>query len=270
MRQAVGALARACHLLPTIAVTTLVTLYAFAVGWRGVGLLGVLAAVLVGQLSVGWSNDAHDAALDARAQRREKPTVAGTVSARLLWSLAAVALTASVVLSWLVAGLVGGSFHVLALAMAWAYNLGLSRTVWSWLPYAVAFGALPAFLVVGLDGQAPAAWATVAFALLGVSGHLANALPDIDLDRRMAVGGLATRLGARRTLIACWAASGAASAVLAVALAGTLPVAAGVTMAAWLVGLVIAWRIPGEQTAFRAVLAVVAVDVVVLLVGGRA
>ena len=38
--------------------------------------------------------------------------------------------------------------------MAWLYNLRLSRTVWSWLPYAVAFGCAPLFLSLGLDGQA--------------------------------------------------------------------------------------------------------------------
>ena len=259
-------LVRACHPLPTVAVTVLLTAYAFALGWRGAALLGVLVAVLVGQLSVGWSNDAHDAALDERAQRADKPTVAGLVGARTLWVLALVALATSSVVSWWVAGLVGGSFHVLALVMAWAYNLGLSRTVWSWLPYAVAFGAVPAFLSYGLDGSAPPWWAPGVFALLGVSGHLANALPDIAVDRRTGVGGLATRLGFRGSLIACWLVSGAASAILAAALWSALPGAAAAAIATWVIALAVSWRVPGDETAFRAVLAVVAVDVLLLVV----
>ena len=45
-------------------------------------LLG--AAVLCGQLSVGWSNDAIDAPLDSAARRPDKPIALGHVSRRLV------------------------------------------------------------------------------------------------------------------------------------------------------------------------------------------
>ena len=55
------ALVRACHPLPTVAVTAIATGFAWILGWHGPSLAGVAVCVLVGQLSVGWSNDAHDA-----------------------------------------------------------------------------------------------------------------------------------------------------------------------------------------------------------------
>src|SRR5581483_5548065 len=75
----VFALVVATHPLPCLAVTALVTALAISadVGGRS-ALLAV--AVLCGQLSVGWSNDAIDAPLDTRAARRDKPIANGAVS----------------------------------------------------------------------------------------------------------------------------------------------------------------------------------------------
>ena len=210
----------ASHALPTIAVTTVMTLVAWNIGWRGAPLALVCLAILVGQLSIGWSNDAFDASADARAERQAKPTVAGVVSSRTLWLAAAAALIASSALSWLAAGFIGGSIHIFAVAMGWLYNVALSRTVWSWLPYALAFGAFPLFLYVGLDGE-PGPWWTVAvFATVAVSAHLANALPDLESDRSAGVDGLVIRLGERRSTVLCWLLLGAATGVL-VAVAAT-------------------------------------------------
>lgn len=167
MAAMLGPLSRACHPFPTLVMTTLVTVLAWSVGWRLPAIVGLAVAVLLGQLSVGWSNDAVDADLDARAGRLDKPTVAGLVAPRTLWRAAVIAVSACVVASVLVAGLVGGAFHIAFVATAWAYNLGLSRTAWSWVPYAVAFACLPFFVVVGLDGSWPPAWMVVVLALVG-------------------------------------------------------------------------------------------------------
>lgn len=195
---------RAAHAPPTLAVTLLMTLFAWSVGWRGWPLGLAAMAVFIGQLSVGWSNDAHDASADARSGRLDKPTVREEVSSRGLWLGAGTALTVATVLSWVAAGWGAGSFHVFALLAAWSYNLGLSRTAWSWLPYALAFGAMPLFFFVGLTGG-PGPWWTVAvFATVAVSAHLANALPDLEADQKIGLDGAAVRLGARRTAILCW------------------------------------------------------------------
>ncbi|MBP0462146.1 hypothetical protein JFN87_32605, partial [Streptomyces bomunensis] len=79
----VAALLGACHPMPTVAVTALVAGVAAASGQTAPGCLLVTAAVLAGQLSVGWSNDAIDAARDVAAGRRDKPVVGGAVTAQI-------------------------------------------------------------------------------------------------------------------------------------------------------------------------------------------
>ncbi len=260
--------ARACHPLPAAAVTVVMSAFAWSLGWRGGPLALVFATIFIGQLSVGWSNDAFDARTDAIAHRASKPTVAGLVTARALWIAAAMALAASACLSWVVAGWVGGSFHMFALAMAWTYNTVLSRTAWSWLPYALAFGAMPAFLTFGLDDSAPPAWTVIVFAIVGVSGHLANAVPDLESDASAGMDGLALRMGRRRALVACWVLLAAGTAVLAVVTAQQRPAVAGVVVVAYLGALVVGVTARSEAATFRALLAVVAVDVVALILAG--
>jgi 4-hydroxybenzoate polyprenyltransferase len=239
------------------------TVLAWSIGWRGWPLLLVLLAVLVGQLSVGWSNDAVDASLDRRSGRQDKPTVAGGVTSCELWVSAWVALVLASLLSWVAAGLIGGSFHVFALAMAWLYNLALSRTVWSWLPYALAFGAMPAFLYVGLDGSAPPWWTVVVFALIATSAHLANALPDLEADRPAGMGGLAVRLGRRWSARLCWILLAAGTGILVVVTWPTSPGTSIVLVACYGAGLVLgSWR---PSRVFLALLGVVVIDVLALI-----
>jgi 4-hydroxybenzoate polyprenyltransferase len=222
-------------------------------------LAWVCAAILVGQLSVGWSNDAHDASDDARAGRREKPTVSGAVSAPALWVGAWVALLISSAASWFVAGFVGGSIHVFALGVAWLYNVTVSRTVWSWLPYALAFGAMPLFLYVGLDGV-PGPWWTVAvFSIVAVSAHLANALPDLESDRRAGIDGLVVRLGARRSALLCWL-------LLGVAVSHSLPGTAWILVAGFISAVLFGSRSGRSSAMFLALLGVALLDVAALTV----
>ncbi len=194
-----AALARACHPEPTLVVTALITALAAAAGRGPAGCLLVAAAVLAGQLSVGWSNDRVDLARDVAAGRRDKPLVAGVLRPRTVALAAGGALALCVPLS-LANGLPAGAAHLVGVAAAWSYNLGVKRTVLSWLPYALGFGLLPAFVTLGLPGHPwPQPWSVASGALLGVGAHLANVLPDIDADLRAGVHGLPQRLGRRRT-----------------------------------------------------------------------
>lgn len=154
-RQVAG-LARACHPGPAVAVTVLVTALTVLAGHglAGRGLAGAAAvalAVLTGQLSVGWCNDAVDAARDATAGRTGKPIVAGLVTARTVRAAALTALAACVPLS-LACGPLPAAAHLLAVAAAWAYNLWLKGTAASWAPYAIGFGAVPVFVAAGMPG----------------------------------------------------------------------------------------------------------------------
>ncbi len=245
--------------------TVVFVLLAAGLGWRGWPLAGVLVVVLVGQLSVGWSNDAFDASLDRKSQRLDKPTVAMGISSRELWIAAVIALVVSSALSWIVAGVVGGSWHVFALIMAWLYNTVLSRTWWSWLPYALAFGSIPAFLSYGLNGQAPAIWLTAVCAIVGVSAHVANALPDLEMDQTAEVKGFVTSIGKVAATRLCWTLLTLGSVILAVESYPSstwFPVVLGVALA----GAVLYVRWSRNRTAiFNAILALVVVQVLVLL-----
>ncbi|MFE7706694.1 UbiA family prenyltransferase [Streptomyces sp. NPDC057486] len=208
------ALFLSAHPAPALAVSALITALAVAAGRDASGSFLVALALLTGQLSVGWSNDRIDIARDTAANRRDKPLVDGAVKARTVAVAACVALALCVPLS-LANGAAAGGAHLIGVAAAWSYNLGLKRTPLSWLPYAVAFGLLPAFVTLALPGHPwPAATPVVAGALLGVGAHFTNVLPDIDADLAADVRGLPQRLGRRRTRTVAAFALLAASAVL--------------------------------------------------------
>ncbi len=255
----------ACHPLPTLAVTTFVTALSFAAGrdLPGVALTG--AAVLTGQLSIGWSNDARDADRDRRSGRTAKPTVRGAVRASWLWRSAFVALTASIALSYVAAGAVGGTAHVVAVLSAWAYNLALKTTVLSAVPYAVSFGLVPAFVTYGLTpSQPPAPWLTATCALLGVGAHLTNALPDLDSDVAVSAGGLVARIGPRASTVA--ALGCVVAAVLILVASVGLPTWLRWTCVALTVGSAVAVLLLGHGRAlFRYVVSLAGVAVLLLL-----
>ncbi|WP_237534301.1 UbiA family prenyltransferase, partial [Streptomyces sp. SID3343] len=187
----------ACHPGPTVAVTALTTALAHAAGRDARGCLLVGGAVLSGQLSVGWCNDAVDAARDRAAERAEKPTVTGQVSAERVATAARVALVVCVPLSY-ASGRAAGTAHLVGVAAAWAYDLGLKDTPLSWLPYAIGFASLPAFVTLGLPGRPAPAWSVVAAAaLLGCGAHAADVLPDLAGDQATGIRGGPHRLGAR-------------------------------------------------------------------------
>jgi 4-hydroxybenzoate polyprenyltransferase len=187
-----------CHPGPTLVVTTAVTAVAASLGRGWAGSAVVLVAVLSGQLSVGWANDARDARRDTLAGRQDKPVVRGWITARTLWIAAFTAAIACVPLSFLAAGPRGGAAHLVAVALAWAYDLWLKTTPWSFLPYTVAFAMVVPFLSYGLDPpRPPAPWAMAALGLLGLGAHLANGIPDIEGDRQVDAQGLVARIGAR-------------------------------------------------------------------------
>jgi len=155
----------------------------------------VASAVATGQLSIGWSNDWRDRDRDRRSGRTDKPLASGAVSARVVGSATLLAAIACVVLS-LAIGVVPGVLHLTAVAAAWAYNFWLKATVASVLPYAVAFGLLPAFVIAAGPGLPIAPyWLVLSGALLGSGAHFANVVPDLDQDLATGVRGLPHRIG---------------------------------------------------------------------------
>jgi 4-hydroxybenzoate polyprenyltransferase len=193
------------HPLPTVAVTAISAGLAVLAGNSAGRSTLVTAAVFTGQLSIGWSNDRIDSARDRDADRTDKPLAVAAVSPAVVTSALVVAVLATVPLSLALGYRAGGAALTGALC-GWLYNLGLKATIWSWAPYAVAFGALPAIATLALPTHPwPAAWALASGALLGVAAHLANTLPDLAADAVAGIRGLPHRLGANVT-----AATGAA------------------------------------------------------------
>jgi 4-hydroxybenzoate polyprenyltransferase len=243
-------LGQACHPGPTLAVTALATALAASVDARPVR---VALAFLAGQLSVGWSNDWIDARRDQAVARADKPVVQG-LAVSTVRTAALLAAAACVPLS-LALGTRPGLAHLVAVASAWAYNLGLKATLLSWLPYALSFGLVPNVVTLVRHAWAPW-WATAAGALLGVGAHAANVLPDLSQDALTGVRGLPQRLGARGASLLAGACLVAASIVLS-----ALAVVPAVLVFA--IGL---WR--GGRAVFLSVILVAAVDVALLLVRG--
>ena len=199
--QSLVALVRACHLQPTLAVTSVTTALAILSGRSGWGCAAVAAAVLAGQLSTGWSNDWFDAARDTANGRTDKPIASGAVRVATVRTAALTALAASVPLSFL-SGWRAAVVHLVAVASAWAYNAGLKATVLSPLPYAVSFGLLPAFVTLGLPGHPwPRPALMGATALLGIGAHFINTLADREDDARSGITGLPQRLSATACLL---------------------------------------------------------------------
>ncbi|WP_265522835.1 UbiA family prenyltransferase [Oerskovia flava] len=271
VRGTVRGLAVACHTGPTVMVTLLAAAFALGVGASGPTTALVAAAVLAGQLSVGWSNDWLDAARDLAVGRTGKPVVDGLVTAAQLRAAALVALGACVVLS-VATGWLPGAVHLVAVASAWAYNLRLKSTVWSPLPYAVSFGLLLLFVVLAVTGTAAAPWAIAATALLGVGAHVANTLPDLEDDAATGVTGLPHRLGRRlASVVAPLVLVGATAVALLGPATPPGPVrwaAAGVAAALAVVAGVIGWTRPASRAPFTLSMAVAAVCVVLLVTAG--
>ena len=230
-RGTVSSLVLACHPLPTAAMTIVLTAAAALSGRSGVECLLVAATVLTGQLTVGWINDVVDADRDRRVGRRDKPVAMGWLDPGTVTFATACAFLVVVPLS-VANGTVAGIAHLAAVLSAWAYNFWFKRTVLSWLPYAVSFGLLPAFLSYGglgggYHGGPPTIAMTVLAGLLGIGIHFANTLPDLVEDNETGVRHLPLRIALRI----------GAPKLLWITTAYTVLVAAGLVIAALTVGL---------------------------------
>ncbi|HEX4830429.1 MAG TPA: UbiA family prenyltransferase [Trebonia sp.] len=193
----VRALVAASHPGPCLAITALATLLAAQAAPHGTGPVLMAPAMLAGQVSVGWSNDAFDAPLDIAARRADKPVAAGRISPRAVWIAAYVALAAAAGLS-LAIGVATFLVLVPVVGAAWAYNAGLKSTPASGLMYVLGFGPIPAYATTWLPGHPlPAWWVTVAAAAVGLGAHFANVLPDLAGDREAGVRGLPQLVAAR-------------------------------------------------------------------------
>jgi 4-hydroxybenzoate polyprenyltransferase len=268
------ALFKSAHPEPGLAVTLAMTLLAFGAGHRGWRLLLVSLAVAATQFSVGWVNDWLDADRDRRAGRRDKPVASGAVGRRTV-GVAGLIASLAVPLPALPLGAAPTVVISVVGVFALLYDWPLKSTAFSVVPYLVAFGLLPAFVVVALPGHpAPPAWLIAAGALLGGGAHFANVLPDLADDAATGVRGLPHRLGAGWSQFAAAALLLGATLTLVFGPPGPPSWPGLIGAAAAVVILPLGWygaqRARGRPVAlFRAVMVVALIDVLLLVLSGR-
>lgn len=209
MRRA-ATLLGAAHPGPAFAVTLLAWMLGVAVGLGPADVALVVAAVLTGQLSIGWSNDLVDAARDRSHDRTGKPIAQGYVEPGTVWFATACGVLLVVPLS-ISHGLAAGIAHLALLGVALLTNAGLlRRTRWSYLPWMASFAMWPAFLAYGgWGGDGPETEPTILMtalaALLGIGVHLLTSLPGLVDDNKDGIRHfplrLALRTGAPRLLV---------------------------------------------------------------------
>ncbi|MGX7680549.1 UbiA family prenyltransferase [Jatrophihabitans sp. DSM 45814] len=261
-------LALACHPAPTVAVTVLTTVLVAVAGNRWPTCVVATLALLSGQLSIGWSNDLIDADRDAAAGRSDKPAAAGTIARSTLMIATVMALVCTVPLSFGL-GWRAGLAHLTGVGAGWLYNLGVKATVASPLPYAVAFGALPAIATLATpDRSWPPGWAILAGSLIGVAAHFGNVLPDITEDLAEGVRGLPQRIGRRASALTAALAVVAATIVILIGPSRT-PSALDWACFCLVVLLAVSGvasnaRNPRSEVAFYAVMAAAALDIVLI------
>jgi 4-hydroxybenzoate polyprenyltransferase len=197
----ISAAIRLIHPAPAVAVVALsAALAAILATQAGLALgerwLLTVVAVAGSQVFTGATNDIADRFRDATV-RPEKPLPAGELSLNAATWIASVGLAVQLVASWSTGGL-PLILGALASGSALAYNLVLSRTPFSPIPYVVSFGLLPAWIAAGIgvpiERVLPAIPLVAPFAM---AAHLANTLRDFEADAAGASRSLAQVLGRR-------------------------------------------------------------------------
>lgn len=209
----IGAI-RLIHPFPatTVVVTSAGLLFIAHRGMPGLPTLtGALAVVAASQVAVGALNDYRDRADDARVQP-DKPLPSGITTPGVALAL--------VVFGTATCTLLAARFGPTSLALVWLglgsaflYDLWLKPTTWGALSYIVSFLTLVSWIWT-VEGRL--SWKLLALYPLGacllVAAHLANALPDVEVDSQLGHRGLAVVLGplaTARAVIAICAVAGA-------------------------------------------------------------
>jgi len=196
----VRGLLKASHFVPTLTVSSIAFAFGVYYWWEGPAYI-IAFTVFTGQLVVGWSNDLYDFADDQRHQRKNKPLVSGLISESYLRKWLIFMVPFSFVANLLgPLGLKGGLVYWLGIGCGVAYNFYFKFNVFSPLPYAVAFAALPSCVAIS-KSITPPLWMWLGGAILGCAAHFVNVIKDMDQDRESAITGLPQRVGKRGSIV---------------------------------------------------------------------
>jgi 4-hydroxybenzoate polyprenyltransferase len=203
---------RVVHPAPALAVTLLsaalgAILLRQATGSLDARWVATVAAVAGSQIFTGAVNDLVDRGRDVAAGRLAKPLAGGDLSPEgALWVASAglaLQLAASLRL-----GALPLAMGAVATLSALAYNLWLSRTPASVLPYLVSFGVLPLWVAAGVGVDLSRVLSAVPLvAPFAAAAHLANVTRDFEPDETLGSRSLAQVLGRSRSVLLAWVAA---------------------------------------------------------------
>lgn len=248
------ALFRLVHPFPSLLNAVVVAALACVAvrGWPGTGrILWLSTTMLCIQFSIGALNDWADRDLDART-KPAKPIATGLLPAGVALSIAVILAAVAAVLA-AAGGLAAWLLAMCGLGIGAAYDLGVKRTPFSALTYALALPLIPLWVWTALDVNSAAIVVVLPLGmLLGFSLQLANALPDAEGDAAEGVRGTLQLLGPERGRRLAWLSFG-----LALLLCGALARVVGLQnvpfvfcwiAAAILLGVTVAayWRHPSR------------------------
>jgi len=249
---------RLIHPAPAAAVVALsAALGAILAGQAGAPIgerwLLTVVAVAGSQVFTGATNDIADRFRDATV-RPEKPLPADELSLNAAAWIASIGLAVQLVAS-IQTGALPLALGVVASGSALAYNLFLSRTPLSPLPYLVSFGLLPAWIAAGvgipIERVLPAIPLVAPFAM---AAHLANTLRDFEADAAGSSRSLAQVIGRRNSRLL------AAGLALAVGLGvgGALVIGGRASAASIVLGVIglagVAQGVPSERRLWYGIL----------------
>ena len=195
----VRGLLQASHFIPTLIVSSIAFAFGVHYWWEGPAYV-IAFTVFTGQLVVGWSNDLYDFADDQRHGRMNKPLVSGLISKEYLRNWLIFMVPFSFIANLLgPLGFKGGLLYWLGIGCGVAYNFYFKFNMFSPLPYAVAFAALPSCIAFS-KSVTPPMWMWLGGAILGCAAHFINVIKDMDQDRESAIKGLPQRIGKRASI----------------------------------------------------------------------
>ncbi len=250
------ALLRLMHPFPSLLNAIVVAALACVAvrGWPGAGcILWLATTMLCIQFSIGALNDWADRDLDART-KPAKPIAAGLIPAGVALSIAVILAAIAAMLAT-AGGLAAWLLAMCGLGIGMAYDLGVKRTPFSALTYALALPLIPLWVWTALDVNSAAIVVVLPLGmLLGFSLQLANALPDAEGDAAEGVRGTLQLLGPERGRRLAWLSFG-----LALLLCAALAPVVGLRLmpfvlcwiaAALLLGVTVTahWRHPSRET----------------------
>lgn len=194
-------LRQASHFGPTLIVTTIAFGFGTYYWWEGPAYV-IAFTIATGQLVVGWSNDLYDYKDDLAHNRVNKPLVSGLITTEYLQKWLRFMVPFSFIANLLgPLGIKGGLVYMLGIGCGVAYNFYFKFSLFSPLPYAIAFAALPSSIAISKNINPPL-WMVTGGALFGMAAHFINVIKDMDQDHASGIQGLPQCLGTKWSVIA--------------------------------------------------------------------